>query len=339
MERTTEMKKVFILTGASGNIGSNVCRILHNRGENIRTLVLPGDYAVADLPCGVEKIQGNLLDTRALEELFNLEANIKIFVIHMAAVVTTAPHFDPEIYDINVNGTKKLLNVCRKKNIEKFVYVSSTSAIPEQPKGTIQKEISFFSPENVLGFYAKTKAEATQAVLDAAEEGLNASVVFPTATCGPKDIKIGFLTQAMIDCANRKLAAGIVGSFDIVDVRDVANGIILCAEKGMAGESYILSGHLLDLRELFHQVHLHTGTKEIKIMLPFRFMKMLLPLFWIYYKLTKNKAVFTSDSLYNMIRNNEYSNEKAERELGYRTRPASETIKDTLIWLQEIGEI
>lgn len=257
----------------------------------------------------------------------------------MAAVVTTAPHFDPEIYDINVNGTKKLLNVCRKKNIEKFVYVSSTSAIPEQPKGTIQKEISFFSSENVLGFYAKTKAEATQAVLDAAEEGLNASVVFPTATCGPKDIKIGFLTQAMIDCANRKLAAGIVGSFDIVDVRDVANGIILCAEKGMAGESYILSGHLLDLRELFHQVHLHTGTKEIKIMLPFRFMKMLLPLFWIYYKLTKNKAVFTSDSLYNMIRNNEYSNEKAERELGYRTRPASETIKDTLIWLQEIGEI
>ncbi|MEA5015683.1 MAG: NAD-dependent epimerase/dehydratase family protein [Candidatus Limiplasma sp.] len=333
------MEKLFILTGAAGNLGGNVCGLLSERGDHIRALVLPGDKTAERLSPGIQKIEGDLLDDHALERLFDVPANTEIYVIHMAAIVTTYPDFNQKIYDVNVKGTKNILHFCKRYNVRKFVYVSSASAIPEQPRGVAQKEISMFDPEKVLGFYAKTKAEATQAVIDAAKEGLNASSVYPTGVCGPGDFAFGTMTQVMMDCANEKLPAGIIGDFDIVDVRDVARGIVLCADKGKAGEGYILAGHLLTLKELFREIHLHSGVKEIKIMFPFWFMKMLLPFFEVYYKAKKQKPVFTSYSLYSLTRNNLYSREKAERELGYSVRPASETIDDTLSWLREIGKI
>ena len=91
------------------------------------------------------------------------------------------------------------------------------------------------------GAYAKTKAEATQAVLDAARRGLNAVVVHPSGIIGPYNRSSNHIVQPIDMDISGKLPAGVVGGYDFVDVRDVAKGCLKAAEQGRSGECYILS--------------------------------------------------------------------------------------------------
>jgi dihydroflavonol-4-reductase len=330
----------YLLTGASGNLGGNVVRELLDRSTDIRALVIPGDRTAAHLPENIEKYEGDVLDIDALRRFFTVPDGTELVVIHMAAIVTTYPEFVQKVYDVNVGGTRNILQLCVEHKVKKLVYVSSSSAIPELPKGQTIKEVSSFDPDKVIGFYAKTKAEASQLVLDAVREhGLNASIVFPTAICGPEDYAKGHLTQLLIDSCNGKMPAGIKGGIDAVDVRDLAQGIVLCAQKGRPGEGYILGNQYVSLREIFHEVHVQTGAKEVKLMLPIWLAKAAVPFSELYYKARKRLPMFTKFALYNLIRNNNYSSEKAKRELGYTVRPFQDTIADTLRWLKRDGLI
>lgn len=333
------MNTMYIITGAAGYLGSNVARQLSERGERIRALVMPGDPAARQLPRDIEQVYGDLLDDAALTKLFSVPEDTEIIVLHIAGIVTIYPEFNQKVYDVNVTGTKNILRFCVTHKVKKLVYVSSSSAIPELPNKACQTEVSSFDPDKVIGFYAKTKAEATQAVLDAAKDGLDASVVFPTGICGPGDYAFGSMTQVMIDCANEKMPAGIAGGFNAGDVRDIARGIILCAENGRRGECYLFGGTDLSIKELFHEVHEQTGAREIKMMLPLWLVKATVPLYAIYYKMKKRPPIFTDVALYNLTRNNNYSRQKAEAELGFTVRPVKETIADTLTWLRDIGKI
>ena len=90
------------------------------------------------------------------------------YLIHTAGIVDISDQVSPLLYDVNVNGTKHILSLCREYQVKRLVYVSSVHAIPEGDKASVLHEVSVFSPDAVVGGYAKTKAEATQAVLDAA---------------------------------------------------------------------------------------------------------------------------------------------------------------------------
>ena len=115
--------------------------------------------------------------------------------------------------------------------MEKLVYVSSVPAIPETGQPTLQTEISEFSPETVAGGHAKAKAEATQAVLDAAANGLPAVVVHPSGIIRPYGEGRNHLVQMIRDFVEGRLPACVKGGYDLVDVRDVAAGCITAAEQ------------------------------------------------------------------------------------------------------------
>ena len=93
----------------------------------------------------------------------------------------------------------------------------------------------------MIGPYAKTKAEATQAVLEAVKQGLNAVVVHPSGIIGPYDNGNNHIVKLAKDYISGKLLAGVIGGYDFVDVRDVAKGCIAAVDKGEVGECYILS--------------------------------------------------------------------------------------------------
>ena len=105
-------------------------------------------------------------------------------VIHTAGIVDISETVSPQLYDVNVNGTRNIVALCREYGIQRLVYVSSVHAIPEKDKTSVLTEVNHFSPGEVTGGYAKTKAEATQLVLDAASEGLDAVVVHPSGILG-----------------------------------------------------------------------------------------------------------------------------------------------------------
>lgn len=334
------MRTKYLITGAAGNLGYHVVHRLLEQNADIRALVLPGDRAAEGLPEQVEQVEGNLLNREDLRRFFTLPEETEIVVIHMAAIVTIYPQFVRKVYEVNVEGTRSILSLCLEHKVKKLVYVSSSSVIPELPEGRTITEIPDFDPDLVAGFYSKTKAEASRLVMQAVRDhGLNASIVFPTGICGPRDSARSHFSQFIIDFCKGKLPAGVAGGFDAVDVRDVAQGIVLCAKRGRPGEGYILGNRFISLTELFRELHEQTGAREVKRMLPVWLVKAALPFCELYYRLRNRPPVLTHVALYNLIRNNNYSSEKARRELGYTVRSFQETIADTLRWMKNAGLI
>jgi dihydroflavonol-4-reductase len=331
--------RIYLLTGAAGFLGSNISRILTDRGSRVRALVIEGDPAAKMALRGVEKVTGDLLDPESLEKFFDVPPGIDIIVLHAASFVTMAPEWNRKVYDVNVTGTKNIIDKCLEHNVKKLVYVSSTGAVPEISRGQI-KEPDFLNPDLVIGCYAKTKAMATQLVLDAVhKKNLDASIIYPSGICGPNDFAYGFVAQFVINYVRGKLPAGIAGSFNSVDVRDLAEGVIACAEKGRKGEGYIMSNSFVTIRELFRLISKLTGSPEVKIILPIPLAKFIAFISGTMARLRKKTTMFTTYSVYNLARNNNFDCSKAMMELGYQCRPFEETIRDTVRWLEREGKV
>lgn len=327
----------YLVTGAAGHLGGVIIRELLNRGKSVRALVLPDEK---NLPEGdLEICMGDVRDKTSLGDFFRNQENDKLILIHCAGIVSIASRFVQEIYDVNVIGTKNIADICEQLRIEKLVYVSSVHAIPEEPEGHCIVETENFTPDNVVGLYAKTKAEATSYVLAAGERGLNVNIVHPTGICGPYDKGRGHLTTLVIDYYNGRLVAGMEGGYDFVDVRDVAIGIISCCEKGVPGECYILSNKYYTVRELLDMLHEVTGKKRIKIILPYWFVRLTARLSENYYKILRQPPLYTAYSVYTLSTNASFSHQKASKALGYTTRDMKQTLADTVSWLKEEGRI
>ena len=334
------MKTKYLVTGAAGNLGSHIVRELLSIGADIRAMVLPHDQAALLLPDGIEIFFGNILNPQDIKRFFEVEPDTAIIVIHCAGIVTIQWDFDPLAYEVNVNGTRNIIERCLLSGVQKLIYISSVHAIPELPKGEIITEVSSFTPDRIVGFYGKTKAQASQIVMDAVNKrGLNASLIFPSGLCGPNDYAEGIITKLLIDCCHGKLPVGVKGGYDFVDVRDVAKGVLECCSRGKKGEGYILSNQYFSVADILHQVHLITKIKEVKHMIPIWVAKLSLPYFDFYYKMKKMTPVFTRYSLYTLTSNASFSYEKAKKMLGYSVRPFVNTISDTLSWLKLKKEI
>ena len=170
------MFEKYLITGATGFLGRTVLAQLKDAKAEVRALVMDGDPLARELPQNVRVMTGDVCDEAALGRFF-AGADEHTCVIHCAGIISVATHPGDRIYRVNVDGTRNILKFCSQCGVGKLVYVSSVQAIPEKPKGTEIAETTTFSPELVRGDYAKSKAMAL--VLQAAKEGLNASVVFP----------------------------------------------------------------------------------------------------------------------------------------------------------------
>ena len=113
----------------------------------------------------------------SLRPLFEGIQGQDVTVLHTAGVIDISEDLSPRMYDVNVNGTKNMIALCKEYGVKRMLYVSSVHAIPEGDRLKVLREVKRFSPDWVIGGYAKTKAEATQAVLDAVGEGLDLSLI------------------------------------------------------------------------------------------------------------------------------------------------------------------
>ncbi|MDR0883908.1 MAG: NAD-dependent epimerase/dehydratase family protein [Oscillospiraceae bacterium] len=328
------METLFVVTGAVGHLGSAVVRALQSAGQHVRALVLPQEKDAA-AALGVQAVEGNVLEPESLKPLLQGARGADVRLIHAAGIVSIASKVNPAVHNVNVQGTRNILRLCNEGEVGKLVYVSSVHAIPEKPQGEVIAETEAFSPDRVVGDYAKTKAEATEAVLDAARHGLNASVVHPSGIIGPYDEGRNHLNAMVLDYCRGALPAGVQGGYDFVDVRDVADGVIACADHGKAGECYILANHYFSVKELLHKLSQVTGLKEMHAMLPLWLAKIGAPFAEVYAKIARQPALFTQYSLYTLGTNALFSHKKAERELGFHPRDIADTLRDTVAWLKQ----
>ena len=155
------MNKRYIVTGACGHLGNTIVRRLVAAGQEVRGLVLPEESAEALTGVPVQLYRGDVCDTESLTPLFKNEPEAEQIVIHTAGIVTIASKHSEKVRRVNVEGTANIIQMCLEHGVRRLVHVSSVHAIPEKTAGGTICEVAHFSPDDVVGLYAKTKAEAT----------------------------------------------------------------------------------------------------------------------------------------------------------------------------------
>lgn len=325
------MEEVYLITGVTGFLGRIVAEKLVKANKKVIGLRLPGDKE--SLLPEVNFQIGDITKPYSLVKFFEQAQGKKAVLIHCAGLVTVASEHD-QVWKVNVDGTRNIVDMCEKYRIERLVYVSSVHAIKEEKNGRTISETKCFSASMVKGIYGKSKAEATAYVLKAVERGLNARIVHPSGIIGPGDYSGGYMTETIKAYLKGYFPCAVEGGYDFVDVRDVADGIIKCTEKGKAGETYILSNEYITVKEMFDILSKIVGKSKSHIAFPLKAVSFIAPYCEKVEKILGSPLLITPYSIYTLGSNGSFSYAKAKMELGYCPRPIEETLADVVMWLK-----
>lgn len=328
---------MILVTGATGHVGNVLVRELLARGYAVRALTLPGEDCNSLEGLKVECVPGDVLDPSVLESAMQ---GVDL-VFHLAAVISLLPRQDDLLERVNVQGTRNVIEAVRKMGVRRLVYTSSIHALGRPPQGVVIDEKLPFDVESTAGEYDRTKALASLEVLQAVREGLDAVIVCPTGVVGPFDFLHSEMGHLVLDWMKKRTHVLINGSYDFVDVRDVALGHILAAEKGRAGEIYILGGERIGLAGLKQLVQEAVGVRSPLMLIPFKFARFLTIFTPLWYRITRTRPRFTRYALETVVSNSAISHAKASRELGYHPRSLRQAMVDTVAWwrliLRKVG--
>jgi len=320
-----------LVTGATGHIGNVLVRELLTGGQSVRALVRPGKIPLALTGLDMEIVPGDVLDEDSLERAMH-GVNL---VYHLAARISLATGPDPETERVNLEGTHNVISAMRRSGATRLVYASSVYALQKPAKDFRIDETQPFDVLHCLGAYDRSKALASLAVQRAVADGLDAVIVCPTAVTGPYDFHNSEAGRAIRLYMQSGMKFTVKGAYDFIDVRDAANGFILAAENGRRGETYILSGDRLTVREVAVMVWLATQGWNANLEVPLWLAYWVARLMPFYAELTGTQPIFTRYSLDAICSNSHISHAKATRELGFQPRPASQAITDAVRWFQD----
>ena len=234
--------KCFV-TGASGFIGANLVHELVARGHGVKVLLRSGSDLRGLNGVEFQRVTGDLLDRKVLENgMENCD-----WCFHVAASYQLWMRNYSTMYAANVEGTRNVLEAAGKAGCRKIVYTSTVGCIglPKKMDGKFSPtdELNLATEAQMTNHYKRSKFQAEMVAMDLfREKNLPVVIVNPSAPVGPRDVKPTPTGQVIVDFLNRKLPAYLDTGLNWVHVRDVAVGHILAAEKGRAGERYIL-GH------------------------------------------------------------------------------------------------
>lgn len=326
---------MILVTGATGHIGNVLIRELLQSGEKVRAMVLPKDDLTPINYLDIEIVIGDVLER---DSLIRAMRGVDT-VYHLAGLISIMPGDADVLRQVNVDGTKNMLSAARENQVKRFVYTSSIHALTRQPHGSIMSEHANFDPEQAVGDYDRSKAQASLEVIKAGQEGMDTVIVCPTGVIGPYDYKLSELGTLIYKALTQKTTYSIAGAYDFVDVRDVARGEILAGKYGRKGEAYILSGEWIRISDVLSFVKEISGKKGPLIQIPTWLAKAASKITPTYYRLAKSKPQFTSYSIETVQSNAVVSHQKATQELGYHPRMIRETLADTVQWLLENRKI
>jgi dihydroflavonol-4-reductase len=323
-----------LVTGGTGFLGSAVVRSVLARGSNVRALVRPTSAVdnLKGLAC--KPVTGDLTDRDSLKEALR---GVR-YLFHVAADYRFWAPDPREIQRANVDGTTNLMREAMAAGVERIVYTSSVAALKLAGATGPVDETSRLAPHEAIGAYKRSKTMAERAVEEMiARDRLPAIIVSPTTPIGPRDIKPTPTGRILLDAARGKIPAFVDTGLNFAHVDDIAEGHLLAFERGRVGESYILGGQNVSLRELLTAVAGLVGRRPPRINLP------RLPLFPLAVvseavaRLTGKEPLLSVDSLRMSRYHMYFTSAKAERELGYRSRPYTEGVADALAWFRSVG--
>jgi len=327
--------KCFV-TGATGFLGSHVARQLAVRGAELRLLVRPTSRLdnIADL--AAEHVTGDLRDVDSLcKGMAGCE-----FVFHVAADYRLWALDRQEIYKSNVGGTANILAAARDSGVRRVVYTSSVATMGFGNNGHLTDENSPVTMANMIGDYKRSKYQAERLVLSAARAGQDVVMVNPTTPVGECDIKPTPSGQIIVDFLRRKFPAYVDTGLNLVDVVECAEGHLLAMEKAQPGERYILGGENLTLKQILDKLAAITSLPSPNIKLPYAVaLATGVVDTLITGKFLRREPRVTIDAVRMGRKKMFITSSKAERELGWVSRPVEDALRRAVDWFKSNGYV
>jgi dihydroflavonol-4-reductase len=327
-----------LVTGATGFVGSAVVRALVSRGEPVRAMVRQGSsrlHLLEGLP--VEVVAGDLDEPascraalQGCKALFHVAADYRLWVPQPDAM-----------YRTNVEGTRHLLLAAADAGIRRIVYTSSVATLGLRPDRRPADETTPATLAAMVGHYKRSKFLAEQAVRElATEPGLPVVIVNPAAPVGPCDARPTPTGRVVLEAARGRIPAYVDTGLNLVHVDDVAKGHLLAFDHGRVGERYILGGDNLPLSQVLALIADLMGRRPPTLRLP---AGALLPVALLAEAVARigggREPLVTADGVRMARKPMYFTSAKAERELGYRSRPAVEGLRDAIAWYRSHGRL
>jgi dihydroflavonol-4-reductase len=258
-----------LVTGAAGFIGSHLVRVLLDAGHEVRALHLPGESLdnLAELGGGgrpLTLVAGDVTEASSMREA--VAGMDRVF--HVAALYELWSRDPGRMDRINVGGTRTVLEEAARAGVPRVVYTSSIARFGGQGPGRRATEESPFALGTTGDRYARSKAEAHEVALEQARRGLDVVIVAPTGPIGPGDIRPTPTGRLLQTAASLPVCVVTRTVTNFADVRDIARGHLLAAEKGRQGESYLLGNQDLSLAELGRLAHRVRGVRRPVVEVP-----------------------------------------------------------------------
>lgn len=331
------------VTGASGFIGANLVHELVARGHRVKALLRPEADLRGLAGADFERVAGDVSDRDKLKQAMTGCD----WCFHVAASYHLWLRDYRPMYAANVDGTQNVLQAASAAGCSRIVYTSTVGCIglPVTIRGQTGPPTDETATATEAGFkrnhYKISKWRAEKVALQLANEGLPVVIVNPSAPVGPRDVKPTPTGQVIVDFLNRKMPAYLDTGLNWVHVRDVAVGHILAAEKGKAGERYILGSAdgNWTMKEAFVVLEEITGVRGPRVQIPYS-------IAWLAACVDELKSKFTGRppraplagvrmALHKMF----FNPAKAIHQLGLPQTPPKQALADAVEWFRASGYV
>jgi dihydroflavonol-4-reductase len=329
------MDALTIVTGGAGFIGSHLVERLVARGERVRVIERPG-ADTAHLPAGVEVVRADIRQANAVAEALQGAR----WVYHLAANPNLWVRDRSEFEAVNHQGTVHVLDAALAAGAERVLHTSTESILTRaRNTGPIAEDVEI-SLSDAVGPYCRSKLLAENEAMARARAGRPVVIANPTMPVGPGDRGFSPPTRLIRDFCRGKLPARMDCTLNLIDVRDVAEGLIRTMERGEPGRRYLLGGENLTLAGLLELLSEQTGVPvpRWRVPYPLGLAVALTSEFWADH-VTGRTPKATVTGLRLTRRTMHFHPSRSLAALGLTPRPVREALADAVAWLQQTGQI
>lgn len=315
-----------LLTGGTGMMGSNLAHGLVAAGHEVRCLVMPDDPATLLEGLAIERVSGNLLDPESLgQAVAGVEA-----VLHTAGVVSYWNRRTELLWQVNVEGTRAVLDAAARAGVRRFLHTSSIAALGFVEGDGLGDEQTPYNWAGLGVSYCDAKRASEQLVL--ADDRLETVAVNPGIVFGERDLRVS-ASRMLVQSRAGGPPVAPAGHTTVCTARDMVAGHLAALERGRDGERYVLGGHTLSFLELFQRIAPVVGGQAPNRVAPLGVLKAFGWAMECGALITGREPDFTRQLAQMSSRNRQYSSDKAIRELGFAPTALEPCLERTWAWL------
>jgi dihydroflavonol-4-reductase len=325
---------MILVTGGAGFIGSHLVRLLVERGEAVRVLDLP-DAPVAHLPRDrIELVRGDIRDrlvvdqaVKGCREVYHLAGNPNLWVQQRG-----------RFRQVNYTGAVNVIEAALAAGVRRVLHTSTESILTRaRQTGSITEE-QHITSKDVIGPYCRSKYLAERYALRQGRAGASVVVVNPTLPVGPGDLGRSPPTQMMLDFCKGKRREYLDADLNLIDVRDVAEGMIRAMERGQPGRRYLLGHENLSILAVFQMLARLTGLPEPRWRVPYPVaLSVAYVSEFVADVFTHRAPAATITGVKLTRRRMHFDPSRSLRELDLHPRPVAESLAETVAWFHAMG--